>query len=57
MRPQQSLGSGFDEYVVGDGVCVIEWADRFRELIPQNARWISLSVKSETEREIEGLDR
>ena len=55
--PAAVVGLGFDEYVDGDGVCVIEWADRFRELIPENARWISLRVKSETEREIEGLDR
>src|SRR3954465_7343158 len=25
------LRLGFDEYVGGDGVCLIEWADRFRE--------------------------
>lgn len=48
---------GFDEYVDGDGICVIEWADRFRELLPQSARWISLATKGESERVIEGLPR
>lgn len=46
---------GFDEYVERDGVCLIEWADRFRELLPQAARWISFTVGSETQRMIEGL--
>jgi len=49
------LRLGFDEYVYDDGVCLIEWADRFRDLIPQTATWIALAVKSETERLIEGL--
>lgn len=43
---------GLDEYFFGDGVSVIEWADRFPELIPQNARWISFETKSETQRTI-----
>jgi len=43
---------GLDEYFFGDGVSVIEWADRFSELIPQNARWISFETKSETQRVI-----
>ncbi len=41
---------GFDEYVDGDGVCIIEWADRFRQLLPPRTRWISLTIRSETER-------
>ena len=44
---------GLDEYFFGDGVSVIEWADRFPNLIPENARWISFETKSETERAIE----
>lgn len=47
---------GFDEYVYGDGVCVIEWADRFRELLPEQTKWISFDVRGETGRGIEGLD-
>jgi len=43
---------GLDEYFFGDGVSVIEWADRFRELIPGNARWILFETKSETQRAI-----
>ena len=46
---------GFDEYLFGDGVCIIEWADSFPELLPPNTRWITLQVQSETHRLIQGL--
>ncbi|MFN2509340.1 MAG: tRNA (adenosine(37)-N6)-threonylcarbamoyltransferase complex ATPase subunit type 1 TsaE [Chthoniobacterales bacterium] len=48
---------GFDDYIYGDGICLIEWADRFPELLPHESISISISVKSETERVIEGLPR
>jgi tRNA threonylcarbamoyladenosine biosynthesis protein TsaE len=41
---------GLDDYFFGDGVCVVEWADKFPELIPLQARRISFENKSETER-------
>jgi tRNA threonylcarbamoyladenosine biosynthesis protein TsaE len=43
---------GVDEYFFDDGVSVIEWADRFPDLIPENAGWISFATKSETQRAI-----
>jgi tRNA threonylcarbamoyladenosine biosynthesis protein TsaE len=43
---------GLDDYFFGDGVCVVEWADRFRELLPQHVHWISFEMKSENERTI-----
>ncbi len=43
---------GLDEYFFYDGVSVIEWADRFPDLIPENARWLSFETKSETQRAI-----
>ena len=41
---------GLEDYFFSDGVSVIEWADRFPELIPEQARWISFEIKSERER-------
>jgi tRNA threonylcarbamoyladenosine biosynthesis protein TsaE len=43
---------GLDDYFFGDGVSVIEWADRFPEFIPEQARWISFEIKSEAQRAI-----
>jgi tRNA threonylcarbamoyladenosine biosynthesis protein TsaE len=41
---------GIDDYFFGDGICVVEWADKFPKLIPPNALWISFEIKSETDR-------
>ena len=49
----QALGRlGPDDYFFGDGVSVIEWADRFPEFIPEQARWILFEIKSENQRAI-----
>jgi tRNA threonylcarbamoyladenosine biosynthesis protein TsaE len=47
---------GLDDYFFGDGVCVIEWADRFPALVPAHARWIFFEIKSERQRIITFLD-
>ncbi len=38
---------GLDDYFFGDGISVIEWADRFPESIPNQARWILFEIRSE----------
>ena len=43
---------GLDDYFYGDGVSVIEWADRFPEFIPEEAQWIVFEIKSEDQRAI-----
>ena len=43
---------GLDDYFFGDGISVIEWADRFPELIPEQAHWILFEIKSESTRVI-----
>ncbi|HWY52400.1 MAG TPA: tRNA (adenosine(37)-N6)-threonylcarbamoyltransferase complex ATPase subunit type 1 TsaE [Chthoniobacterales bacterium] len=43
---------GLDDYFFGDGVSVIEWADRFPDLLPETALWIAFETKSETQRAI-----
>ena len=41
---------GLEDYFDSDGVSVIEWADRFPELIPEEARWIFFEIKSDCDR-------
>jgi tRNA threonylcarbamoyladenosine biosynthesis protein TsaE len=43
---------GLDDYFFGDGISVIEWADKFPTIIPGTARWISFHTKSEDQREV-----
>lgn len=40
-------GIGWEEYCSGDGICVIEWADLFPEIIPENAVWLDFSARGE----------
>jgi tRNA threonylcarbamoyladenosine biosynthesis protein TsaE len=50
--PQSVARLGVDDYFFGDGVSVIEWADRFPEFVPAQARWILFEIKSENARVI-----
>ena len=51
-NPQALARLGPDDYFFGDGISVIEWADRFPEFVPEQARWIFFEIKSETQRAI-----
>jgi tRNA threonylcarbamoyladenosine biosynthesis protein TsaE len=47
---------GLDDYFFDEGLSVIEWADRFPDLVPEQARWISFKIKSERRRAIALLE-
>jgi len=49
---QSAVNLGLDDYFFGEGVSIIEWADRFADLIPNEARWIDFEISSENAREI-----
>jgi len=51
-NPQSLARLGLDDYFFGDGISVIEWADRFPEFVPEQARWTFFEIKSETQRAI-----
>jgi tRNA threonylcarbamoyladenosine biosynthesis protein TsaE len=51
-NPQALARLGLDDYFFGDGISVIEWADRFPEFVPEQARWIFFEIKTETQRAI-----
>lgn len=52
---RDALQIGLDEYLQGDGVCVIEWADRFPELLPERTRWIAFRFEEGNCRVLEGI--
>ncbi len=43
---------GWHEYLEDGGVTVIEWADRFPELLPARTRWMRLEELAASERRI-----
>jgi len=46
---------GWDEYLTSGGICLVEWADRFPEVMPRHTRWIRLSPCGGTCRKIQEL--
>jgi tRNA threonylcarbamoyladenosine biosynthesis protein TsaE len=49
---QSAQQLGLEDYLFGEGVSVIEWANKFAELIPEHAIWIAFETKSEVQRAI-----
>jgi tRNA threonylcarbamoyladenosine biosynthesis protein TsaE len=43
---------GFDDYLEDGGICVIEWADRFPQVLPKRTRWLRLEIVDERRRTI-----
>lgn len=47
---------GYEEYIFSDGVCLIEWAELIKDIIPKDAIWITIKkdlTKDENYRLIE----
>ena len=42
---------GFDEYIDGEGVCIIEWANLIEDILPDEYLYIEMNYK-ETGREM-----
>lgn len=40
--PDEMDEIGFDEYLFGEGVCLIEWAGQVQDLIPPGSIWIRI---------------
>jgi len=43
----------YDEYFYGDGVSVVEWADKIKSILPKKRLEVRLSVAGENKRKIE----
>lgn len=51
----EALELGLNEFFLGKGVCMIEWAENIKNMLPKNVVTINIKKLSETEREIEIL--
>ena len=51
----EALKIGLDEYLDGDGACVIEWADKFPALLPPHTRWLRFTHREDGTRVIEEI--
>jgi tRNA threonylcarbamoyladenosine biosynthesis protein TsaE len=49
---EEMIATGIDGCFYGDGICVIEWAEKAREILPSECLCITLEHVSEEERSI-----
>ena len=49
--PDEMYDIGFDEYLFGEGVCLIEWPSQVEELLPETA--VRITIEKEPEK---GMD-
>ena len=47
--PAEAWDLGLDEQLFGEGLCVIEWADRAAEIFPEDCLWIDLDYGPDTD--------
>lgn len=50
--PEEFCGLGYEDYFYGNGITLVEWAERIKPLLPKDSIWIHLKVKGPTDREI-----
>lgn len=50
--PEAVLDLGFDEYIDSDSVCLIEWADKFPEVMPAEAIVVRIEIREGDGREV-----
>lgn len=50
---EEFLELGAEELMAGDGVCLIEWANRFEEALPPDALWVEIQQSSPSSRQWE----
>jgi tRNA threonylcarbamoyladenosine biosynthesis protein TsaE len=47
------ISIGWDDYLDAGGVLIVEWADRFPELLPENTRWFQFQIETDGTRSVE----
>lgn len=46
------IGIGWDDFLDSAGVVIVEWADRFPVLFPDNTRWFDFEILADGQREV-----
>jgi len=49
---EELIDLGYEEYFYGEGICLVEWAEKAQKLLPQRRWEVELKIISENEREI-----
>lgn len=46
-RADELLNIGAEEYLWGEGVCAVEWAERFPSALPEETIWVTFRFRDE----------
>ena len=49
---REALEIGAEEYLYGDGVCIVEWPGRITDLLPPSSKHVTFSITGKNNREI-----
>ena len=47
---EELLAIGWDDYLESDGICIIEWANKFPALLPPHTRWLHFETRADASR-------
>ena len=50
---EEVINIGWDDYLDAAGVVIVEWADRFPELLPETSRWFHFQIEPDGTRSVE----
>jgi tRNA threonylcarbamoyladenosine biosynthesis protein TsaE len=50
MAVEEARAFGIEDYLLGDGVCVVEWAERVEPILPKERLWVTLRYVDESKR-------
>ena len=53
---EEILAIGWEEYLDAAGIVVVEWADRFPTLMPEETQWWQVEILDEETRRFVGID-
>lgn len=51
-KPNELPEVGFEQYLYGDGVCLIEWAERAERLLPKDVIKVQIEIIGQNQRKV-----
>lgn len=51
-KPSEVMDIGYEEYIDGDGICLMEWPEKIEELLPEDALRVSIKEEEDGSRTI-----
>lgn len=52
-RGEQAEALGLCDYFYADGICIIEWGENVKDVLPENVKTVNIKIIGEGKREIE----